>query len=218
MVSKRRMKTHLGVNAALRAFLILILVAGSAPADGARQNSSVVQGAKEPPGATSDSATLVAGIREAARPLTGSPRDYDPLMELIGDARFVLLGEATHGTHEFYRERARITRRLIEEKGFDAVVLEADWPDAYRVNRYVRGVGEDESAEEALSAFKRFPRWMWRNRDVRDLAQWLRTYNDGRPADADRVGIYGMDLYSLPASADAVVKYLKQVDAEAARA
>ena len=211
------MKTHLAVNTALRAFVILIFVAAGAPTEGAWQDSGAKQSAKAQPGATPDSATLVASIRETAHPLTGGVRDYDPLMELIGEARFVLLGEATHGTHEFYRERARITRRLIEEKGFTAVVLEADWPEVYRVNRYIQGVGEDKSAEKALSAFKRFPRWMWRNKDVRDLVEWLRTYNDARPAEPARVGIYGMDLYSLSVSADTVVKYLKGVDPEAAR-
>ena len=99
-------------------------------------------------------------------------------MELIGQSPFVLLGEASHGTYEFYRERARITQRLIEEKGFTAVAVEADWPDAYRVNRYVRGAGDDVDAEEALSDFRRFPRWMWRNTVVVDFVEWLRTHND----------------------------------------
>src|SRR3954449_912005 len=101
----------------------------------------------------------VSAIRSAALPLSGAPGDYDALLDLVGDARFVLLGEATHGTHEFYEERARITRRLIEEKGFHAVAVEADWPDAYRVNRYVRGQGEDTDANAALSGFERFPNW-----------------------------------------------------------
>src|SRR2546421_5436312 len=96
---------------------------------------------------------LSATIRDAARPLTGSAIDYDALLELIGEARVVLLGEASHGTHEFYRERARITRRLIKEKGFVAVAVEADWPDAYRVNRWVREGGDDPTALEALGGF-----------------------------------------------------------------
>jgi predicted phosphoribosyltransferase len=104
--------------------------------------------------------TLLEAVREAAHPLTGSGEDYDPLMDLIGDARFVLLGEASHGTHEFYRERAQITKRLIEEKGFTAVAIEGDWPDAYSVNRYVRNASDDVDAQEALSDFRRFPRWM----------------------------------------------------------
>jgi erythromycin esterase-like protein len=136
-------------------------------------------------------------------------------MKLIGDARFVLLGEATHGTHEFYRERARITRRLVEEKGFDALVLEADWPDAYRVGEYVRGRGKDTHAEQSLSSFTRFPQWMWRNQDFRNLVTWLRSHNDSRPSDARRVGVYGMDLYSLSESSKAVVEYLTRVDPQA---
>src|ERR1700752_1169003 len=98
-------------------------------------------------------------IRDAAHPLTGSSADYDPLLNHIGDARFVLLGEASHGTHEFYGERAAITKSLIREKGFAAIAVEADWPDAYRVNRYVQGVGNDADAAEALSGFQRFPAW-----------------------------------------------------------
>src|SRR5881398_2449699 len=109
---------------------------------------------------------LIDAARETAHPLTGATTDYDPLMQLVGDARFVLLGEASHGTHEFYRARAEITKRLIREKGFSAVAVEADWPDAYRVSCYVRGAGQDGSANEALGDFKRFPTWMWRNADV----------------------------------------------------
>jgi len=178
---------------------------------------AITTAAPAPPVASATRSTLVAGVREASQPLTGGARDYDPLMKLIGDARFVLLGEATHGTHEFYRERARITRRLIEEKGFTAIVIEGDWPDAHRLNRYVRGQGNDKSAEQALSGFTRFPRWMWGNRDVRDLVQWLRQHNDALPVGAPRAGIYGMDLYSLARSADAVVQHLEKVDPEAAR-
>src|SRR5437868_13924912 len=117
---------------------------------------------------------LAAAIRAIAHPITGAAADYDPLLDLIGDARFVLIGEASHGTHEFYRERALITRRLIAEKGFTAVAVEADWPDAYRVNRYVRGSGDGATAIEALGGFTRFPTWMWRNADVLDFVGWLR--------------------------------------------
>src|SRR5262252_808973 len=113
-------------------------------------------------------ATITTLTEAYARPLTGAKEDYDPLIEMVGDARFVLIGEASHGTHEFYRERAQITKRLIREKGFTAVAVEADWPDAYRVNRYVRGVDDDADADEALSGFRRFPTWMWRNADVLD--------------------------------------------------
>jgi erythromycin esterase-like protein len=155
-------------------------------------------------------------IREAARPVTGSAEDYDPLLELIGDARVVLLGEASHGTHEFYRERARISRRLIEEQGFAAVAVEADWPDAYRVNRWIRGEGDDRSALDALGGFLRFPGWMWRNRDVLDFVEWLHDHNDLRPPEK-RIGFYGLDLYSLFSSIEAVIRFLDEVDPDAAR-
>jgi len=160
--------------------------------------------------------TTLIEVRDAARPLTGPVHDYDPLVDLAGDARLVLLGEASHGTHEFYRERARITRRLIEEKGFTAVVAEADWPDAYRVNRYVRASSDDTDAREALADFRRFPNWMWRNTDVVGFVEWLRAHNDARRGRAAKVGFYGLDLYSLRASMQAVLQYLERVDPEAA--
>jgi len=167
-----------------------------------------------PAAAIPDRAALVA-IRAEAHRLIGAPTDFDPLLSRIGDARFVLLGEASHGTHDFYRVRAEITKRLIREKGFTAVAVEGDWPDAYRVNRYVRGRSSDSDAEAALSGFLRFPQWMWRNADVLDFVGWLRTYNDAHP-DAAGVGIYGLDLYSLHASMAAVLDYLRLVDPEAA--
>jgi erythromycin esterase-like protein len=163
--------------------------------------------------AVSDDLTIQA-LRGTVRPLKGEAEDYDPLLELIGDARFVLLGEASHGTHEFYRERAQITKRLIREKGFTAVAVEADWPDAYRVNRYVRGRGDDAEAIEALAGFRRFPAWMWRNADVLDFVGWLRAHND--EARTRPVGFYGLDLYSLHASIEAVLNYLGKVDPKAA--
>ena len=156
-------------------------------------------------------------VAEAAQPLTGADADYDPLLELIGDARFVLLGEASHGTHEFYHQRAEITKRLIQEKGFTAVAVEADWPDAYRVNKYVRKQGSDFDALEALAGFKRFPAWMWRNADVLDFIGWLRGHNDSLPANAVKTGFYGLDLYSLHASIEAVLNYLDKVDPEGAQ-
>lgn len=159
---------------------------------------------------------LVQTVRRSAHPLSGDIRDYDPLMEMVGDARLVLLGEATHGTHEFYRERIRITKRLIKEKDFCGVVVEGDWPDAYRVNRYIRGMSEDADADEALSGFKRFPTWMWRNLDVLNLVKWLRDYNDQYSKYEEKVGFYGMDLYSLYSSIEAVLAYLDKIDPDAA--
>jgi len=160
---------------------------------------------------------LVAIVRDAARPLpdAGDDAEFDELLAAIGDARFVLLGEASHGTHEFYTARARITRRLIVERGFDAVAIEGDWPDAYRVNRYVRGRGDDADAERALRGFRRFPTWMWRNTAVVELVEWMREWNDARPADR-RVGFYGLDLYSLATSMEAVLAYLDRADPDAA--
>src|SRR6058998_1211039 len=156
-------------------------------------------------------------VREAAQPLAGTTVDYDPLLELIGNARFCLLGEATHGTHEFYRERAEITKRLIKEKGFTAIAVEADWPDAFRVNRYVHGLSDDREANAALSGFKRFPTWMWRNTVVLDFVEWLRDYNSSLPSGATKVGFYGLDLYSLYTSIEAVLGYLNKVDPAAAK-
>jgi erythromycin esterase-like protein len=155
-------------------------------------------------------------LRAEASPLTGGSGDYDALLELIGDARVVLLGEASHGTAEFYRERARITRRLIEERGFTIVAVEADWPDAYRVNRWVRGGSRDGSAIQSLDDFQRFPRWMWRNRMVLEFIEWLREHNDAMVRER-RAGFYGLDLYSLFSSIEAVLRFLDGVDPEAAR-
>ncbi len=156
-------------------------------------------------------------IYDAAHELVGAPDDFDPLIDRIGNARFVLIGEASHGTHEFYRIRGEITKRLIRSKGFNAVAVEADWPDAYRVNRYVRGIGADPDASLALGGFKRFPQWMWRNADVLDFVGWLREHNDERASNTAPVGFYGLDLYSLHASLEAVIQYLRIVDPDAAR-
>jgi erythromycin esterase-like protein len=167
--------------------------------------------------AISDDEVLITAVQQAAHPLLGTAQDYDSLMDLIGDARYVLLGEASHGTHDFYHARAEITRRLIEEKGFSAVAVEADWPDAYRVNRFVRGAGEDEFAVQALSDFRRFPAWMWRNADVVEFVEWLRAYNDNLAPSDTKAGFYGLDLYSLHGSMEAVLEYLEKVDPEAAK-
>jgi len=142
--------------------------------------------------------------------------DYDPLLKFIGDKRIVLIGEASHGTHEFYRERAQITKRLITEKGFTVVAVEADFPDANRVNRFIQGSIDDENAAEALAGFKRFPTWMWRNSDVLDFVGWLRTHNDLQTSKDQKAGFFGLDLYSLNTSMDAVLQYLQNIDPEAA--
>ncbi|MGD9736020.1 MAG: erythromycin esterase family protein [Solirubrobacterales bacterium] len=159
--------------------------------------------------------TALRTLRDEAIPLDGGAGDYEALIERVGDAELVLLGEASHGSHEFYRERARITKRLIEEKGFRAVAVEADWPDAYRVNRYLHGAPEDRDAEEALRGFRRFPTWMWRNAEVLDFVGWLRAHNES--ARDQRASFFGLDLYSLASSTAAVTAYLDRVDPPAAQ-
>jgi erythromycin esterase-like protein len=139
--------------------------------------------------------------------------DLNPLLDQIGDARLVLLGEATHGTAEFYTWRARLSRRLIETKGFSFVAVEGDWPDCYRVNRFVKG-GEGGTAREVLHAFERWPTWMWANTEVADFADWLRGHNRDRPA-ARRAGFYGLDVYSLWDSLYQVMAHLRQAHPEA---
>jgi erythromycin esterase-like protein len=160
--------------------------------------------------------SILDTVREAAQPIEGSANDYDSLLAFIGDAKVVLLGEASHGTTEFYRSRAQITKRLICDKGFSAIAVEADWPDAYRVNRFVKGDNKDADASWALSGFKRFPTWMWRNTEVLQFLTWLRVHNDSL-VPADRVGFYGLDLYSLHASMECVLRYLDNIDPDAAR-
>jgi erythromycin esterase-like protein len=155
-------------------------------------------------------------VREVAQPLSSEANDYDELLKLIGDARIVLLGEASHGTHEFYFERAAITKRLIVEKNFSVLAIEADWPDASRVHGYVRGLRADANANQALSGFRRFPTWMWRNMVMVEFVEWLRDFNQHVDPKKARAGFYGMDLYGLHASIDAVLSYLQKVDPEAA--
>jgi erythromycin esterase-like protein len=153
-------------------------------------------------------------IRGVSHPITGADGDYDALLAAIGDARVVVLGEATHGTEEFQRERARITRRLVLEKGFTAVAIEGGWPETEAVNDWIRGRSAG-TAEHALAAYTEFPAWMWRNARMRDLVVWLRAHDDGRP-DAQDVGIYGLDVSGLVRAADRVIEYLAAVDADLA--
>jgi len=167
------------------------------------------------PNASSDR-DLAKALTPFVRPLRALMSDFDPLLELASGARCVLIGEASHGTHDFYRQRAQLTKRLIVELGFTAVAAEADFPDAYRVNRYVRGLGNDTNGSQALQDFRRFPAWMWRNADVLDFVGWLRDFNSAH-APSDSVGFYGLDLYSLHASIAAVLGYLDKTDKESAR-
>jgi erythromycin esterase-like protein len=165
-------------------------------------------------GATGALATLRGRAHVAAHGFAAEAA----LLDRLRGHDLVLLGEASHGSHEFYAERAAVTKALIEEGAIHAVAIEGDWPDAYRVNRYVTGASTDADAAAALDGFRRFPTWMWRNRPVLDFVHWLREFNDERPRD-ERVRFYGLDLYSLAASIEAVIGYLSEVDpAEAVRA
>ena len=159
-------------------------------------------------------AATSALIREAAEPIADiDDVDLGPLLDRIGSSKIVLLGEASHGTSEFYQMRARITRELIEKRGFTIVAAEADWPDAARVDRYVR---HGPAAQEGEPAFRRFPTWMWRNADVHDFVEWLRSWNADVSDPARRAGFYGLDLYSLFTSIAAVLRYLDDVDPDTA--
>jgi erythromycin esterase-like protein len=176
-------------------------------------------------------------VERHAQPLGSAPDNQDLLIETLrGQARgkrFVLIGEASHGTAEFYRIRAEITRHLIVEEGFDAVAVEADWPDAYRVNDFVSGRSDDPGADSALSGFQRFPAWMWRNTEVLAFVEWLHGYNLGSSSftrfsgqkrekiqrgEQEPVGFYGLDLYSMTTSMAAVLEYLDKIDPEEASA
>jgi len=163
--------------------------------------------------ATGDRALAAAIAASSERFDAIDAADLDPLLRRIGGARVVLLGEATHGTSEFYRMRARISRELIERKGFSFIAIEGDWPDAARIDHYVRHA---ETPPSEWTAFARFPVWMWRNREVREFVDWLRAHNAGAAADR-RVAFHGLDLYSLFNSIRSVLTYLDDVDPRAAR-
>ena len=159
-------------------------------------------------GAAPESA-LLQEIQALAKPLS-RVSDLDPLIDLVGDSRYVLLGEASHGTSEFYTWRAEISKRLISEKGFSFIAVEGDWPDCYAVNRYVKSF-EGESAEDVLHAFSRWPTWMLANREIVDLAEWMRDHNASLPAEK-RAGFFGLDVYSLWESMHSVLEYLEKLD------
>ncbi len=159
-------------------------------------------------------AGLPALLREVGEPLGDlAQANLDPLLDRIGEAQVVLLGEATHGTSEFYRMRARITRELVLRRGFNLVAVEADWPDAARVDRYVRGL---PPSAHAFTPFERFPTWMWRNQETLELLEWLKAFNHEQPEPSRQVTFSGLDLYSLYTSAEEVIAYLSGVDAAAA--
>lgn len=157
---------------------------------------------------------LAAELEDSALGLRSSA-DLDPLLERVGDARVVMLGEASHGTSEYYRWRTALSRRLIREKGFSLIAVEGDWPDCYQVNRYVKEyAGSAASAPQALRAFERWPTWMWANWEVTALAEWMREHNANLDA-GSRVGFYGLDVYSLWESLEAVMDYLRRTDPQA---
>lgn len=158
----------------------------------------------------------IAAVQRSAIRFHPGEAALAPLLDAIGDARVVLIGEASHGTEEFYRIRAELTAALIQQKSFTIVAVEADWPDAYRANRWVRLTSPDPGAAAALADFTRFPRWMWRNTAVVRFLEGLRELNRTRDL-ADRVGFFGLDLYSLHASIEAVLEYLDRIDPGAAR-
>lgn len=161
-------------------------------------------------------AQIISLIRKHAHTLKGAKNEYDALMDLVGNAQIVLLGESTHGTDDFYAMRAAITLQLIEKKQFNIVALEADWPDAYRINRFIKGHKTDPNSMHALGGFKRFPQWMWRNTRMVELVSKLYQHNEKQSYEK-KVSIFGLDLYSLYASIDEVLAYLDKIDPTAAQ-
>src|ERR1043166_7806682 len=161
----------------------------------------------------SEDSRLAEECRRIAHPLQ-RPEDLDLLLQQIGNARYVLLGEASHGTAEYYLWRARISERLIQEKGFSFIAVEGDWPDCYRVNRYIKGYqGTGKSAYDVLHAFERWPTWMWANQEMAALAEWLRKHNETLPEER-RVGFYGLDVYSLWDSMEAVIADIQSIETD----
>jgi erythromycin esterase len=160
---------------------------------------------------TPDEGEAVNAVKQFSYPLS-SKASLQPLFDRIGDARIVMLGEASHGTHEYYTWRTHISKRLIEEKGFNFIAVEGDWPDCYRLNRFVKGYDvADKSAFKVLHAFNRWPTWMWANWEIVALADWLQKHNTGLPANK-RAGFYGLDVYSLWESMESIMQYLGKTD------
>jgi len=162
----------------------------------------------------SHEAEIVDAIQQHSYPLN-SKNDLQPLFDRIGDARIVMLGEASHGTHEYYTWRSHISKILIEEKGFNFIAVEGDWPDCYLLNRFVKGYyTNNKNATNVLNGFARWPTWMWANWEIAALADWLQKNNAGKPANK-RVGFYGLDVYSLWESMESIMSYLKKTDPSA---
>ena len=160
-----------------------------------------------------DEAAAASFIAKNSHPLKNTA-DLDPLMDRIGDERIVMLGEASHGTHEYYTWRSQITKRLIEEKGFNFIAVEGDWPDCYRLNRFIKDYVAGQDIMKVLKAFNRGPTWMWGNWEMVALGKWLFEHNSEQNRQ-HKVGFYGLDVYSLWESLEAVVKYLEKNDPHA---
>lgn len=161
------------------------------------------------PNFASETDKLVKEVKDIGHPLE-TLDDLDPLLEYIGDSRYVLLGEASHGTSDYYTWRAKLSRRLIDEKGFSFIAVEGDWPDCYEINRYIKGYEDSgDTAADVLRNFERWPTWMWANWEVAALAEWLRAYNEEQPENM-QAGFYGLDVYSLWESMEEVMGYLAE--------
>ncbi|KAI0815276.1 hypothetical protein BC629DRAFT_1645253 [Irpex lacteus] len=160
-------------------------------------------------------------LKQHLNPLSFKRSAHDPLLNAVGDAQIVLIGDGSHGTYELYAHRANITQRLVEEKGFNAIAVEADWPDTFRLNRYIHGESSIRDARSALDDFERFPKWMWKNEIMPPFLDHLKNYNEtvmkltGDPS--RKVSLFGLDLYSLHRSADEVLRYLDRVDPQGAK-
>jgi erythromycin esterase-like protein len=152
---------------------------------------------------------LLESIKKHAKPYK-SVDDLDPLIDAIGDAKYVLLGESSHGTSEFYTIRAELTKRLIKEKGFSVIAVEGDWPSCQSINRYIKNFGtHTKNAREALEDFNRWPTWMWANQEMIELIEWLKDFNQ-QTKQKNKVGFYGLDVYSLWESMDEIIKYFER--------
>ncbi|MCI0731072.1 MAG: erythromycin esterase family protein, partial [Chloroflexi bacterium] len=192
----------------LGAIRFVPLVSAAGPTTPGGEPSRVDRPARERP--------LAEAIAAAGEPIDSiKEANLDSLLERIGEARVVLLGEASHGTAEFYQVRARITQELIERRGFTIVAVEADWPDAATIDRYVRHAPARPA--DGARPFSRFPTWMWANAQVLAFIQWLRQYNEQFSSPEEAVGFYGLDLYSLHASIAAVLNYLEEIDPDTAK-
>ena len=156
--------------------------------------------------------SLTEAIKKFAQPFN-NPEDLTPLLKAVGDAKIVLLGEASHGTSEFYKVRAELSRRLIEEKGFTLIAVEGDWPSTQQVNRFIKGYDTKGNQQNVLKAFERWPTWMWANQEIAEFVNWLEKYNK-QIGNHKKIGFYGIDVYSLWESLDEVVSYLRKTNPE----